>query len=46
MSDAQKEQLTALLDDIYSDFKATISESVGKSQDDVIPSLQTCHLLH
>lgn len=35
MSDAQKEQLTALLDDIYTHFKATISQAVGKTQAEV-----------
>ena len=38
MSDAQKEQLTALLDDIYEHFTSTIAQSTGKSLQNVTPS--------
>lgn len=35
MSDAQREQLTALLDDIYEDFVACVARSRGKSREEV-----------
>lgn len=35
MSEPQKEQLTALLDDIYGTFKASVAESAGKTHEEV-----------
>ncbi|GAB4824168.1 hypothetical protein N2152v2_011214 [Parachlorella kessleri] len=39
MSEAQREQLTALLDDIYDDFLTTIARSRGKTREEVAAML-------
>ena len=43
MSEAQKEQLTALLEDIYEHFTTTIASSVGKSKEEVHHSFHSQH---
>ena len=37
MSEPQKEQLTALLDDIYAAYKSGVAAAVGKSEQEVHP---------
>jgi protease-4 len=43
MSDAQREQLGELLDDIYEDFLTTVAEARGKTREVCCISHQSCY---